>query len=186
MAAVAARPQMLRVADVWGTTVLAVRTLDRGESFVLGENELVPMPDGIDMSPAPVRAGEGGWEVDARGTIAGLLRLRGRDEDPVAVARSGAPVAIMPGDYGLLQYGLFSVFFQYTNAGSDIAGSFSTDLLTSLSLVSSLVFHAGIFGFFAWAQTPPTLSKPLELTSPEEYAARFNIHPAQIEPPPPP
>src|SRR3954453_20397267 len=103
MAAVVARPQMLRVAAVWGTTVLAVRTLGRGESFVLGEGQLVPMPDGIDMSPAPVRAGEGGWEVDARGTIAGLLRLRRRDEAAVAIARSGAAVAIMPGPYGLLQ-----------------------------------------------------------------------------------
>ena len=30
------RPQLLRVAAVWGTTVLATRTLERGASFVLG------------------------------------------------------------------------------------------------------------------------------------------------------
>src|SRR5437762_6996397 len=109
MAAPPSAPQapLLRVAAVWGTTVLATRTLARGESFVLGEGDppLVPMPDGIDMPQTPVRAAPGGWEIDARGTVAGLMRLRGRDEDPVAIGRTGAAVAIMPGDYGLLQYG---------------------------------------------------------------------------------
>ena len=31
------RPQLLRVAAVWGTTVLTTKTLARGESLVLGE-----------------------------------------------------------------------------------------------------------------------------------------------------
>ena len=30
------RPQVLRVAAVWGTTVVGLRTLSRGESFELG------------------------------------------------------------------------------------------------------------------------------------------------------
>src|SRR5580704_13785787 len=152
-AATPLRPQVLRVAAVWGTTVVATRTLERGESFVLGEGhpQLIAMPEGIDMPQTPVRAAPGGWEVDARGTVSGILRLRGRDEDPVAVGRSGAAVAIMPGDYGLLQYGLFSIFFQYANPGSPIKEGFSTDLLTSLALFSSLILHAGVFGFVFWA-----------------------------------
>src|SRR5262249_15261903 len=116
-------PQVLRVAAVWGTTVLAARVLERGQSLVLGEGDppLVPMPDGVDMPQTPIRAAQGGWEIDARGAVSGLLRLRGRDEDPVAIGRVGAPVAILQGDYGLLQYGLFSVFFQYVTPGSAIA-----------------------------------------------------------------
>ncbi|MGO9713858.1 MAG: AgmX/PglI C-terminal domain-containing protein [Polyangiaceae bacterium] len=182
------RPQLLRVAAVWGTTVITTKTLDRGESLVLGQGEpgSVPMPDGIDMPQTPVRAAQGGWEIDARGTVAGILRLRGRDEDPVAVGRTGAHVAIMPGDYGLLQYGLFSIFFQYVNPGASIKTGYSTDLLTSLSLFSSIVFHIGVFGFIGLTNTPDPVPKPLELTNPDEYAARFGLHRAEIETPPPP
>ena len=187
MGVASARPQVLRVAAVWGTTVIAVRTLDRGESFVLGEGQLVPVPDGIDMPNAPLRAGQGGWDLDTRGTIGGLLRLRGRDEDPIAVARSGGPVAIMPGDFGVVQYGLFSIFFQYTNAGAQLTShSTSTDLLTTLALFSSGILHVTLFLFARVFNTPDPLPKPLELTDPEEYAARFGLHRAQIEPPPPP
>jgi hypothetical protein len=161
--------------------------LERGESFVLGEGhpQVIAMPEGIDMPQTPVRAAPGGWEVDARGTVSGILRLRGRDEDPVAVGRTGAAVAIMPGDYGLLQYGLFSIFFQYATPAKPIATQFSTDMLLSLAIFSSLVFHAGGFGFVFWAQTPPSIEKPLELTNPEEYAERFNLHRPIVEVPPP-
>ena len=181
------RPQVLRVAAVWGTTVLATKTLERGESFVLGEGApgAVPVPDGVDMPQTPVRAAQGGWEIDARGTVSGILRLRGRDEDPVAVGRTGTAVAIMPGDHGLLQYGLFSIFFQYATPARGIKAGFSTDLLTGLALFSSIIFHTGVFGFVFWAQNPPTIEKPLELTNPDEYAARFGLHRAEIETPPP-
>jgi hypothetical protein len=182
------RPQLLRVAAVWGTTVLGTKMLDRGESLVLGLGEAgsLPMPEGVDMPQTPVRAAQGGWEIDARGTVSGILRLRGRDEDPVAVGRTGSTVAIMPGDYGLLQYGLFSLFFQYASPGAGIKAGFSTDLLTSLSIFSSVLFHIGVFGFIGLTNTPDPIPKPLELTNPDEYAARFGLHRAEIEPPPPP
>ncbi len=73
--------QALRVAAVWGTTVIALRVLERGQSFELGESELavLPIPDGIEMPQIPLRGQAGGWDVDARGVHGGLLRLRGRD-----------------------------------------------------------------------------------------------------------
>ncbi len=187
-AATALRPQVLRVAAVWGTTVLATKTLERGESFVLGEGapQAVPMPDGVDMPKTPVRAAQGGWEIDARGTVSGILRLRGRDEDPVAVGRTGTAVAIMPGDYGLLQYGLFSIFFQYASPAEGIKHSFSTDILTALSIFSSIVFHIGAIGFIFVTNTPDPIPKPGELTTAEEFASRFNLHRAELETPPPP
>ncbi len=182
------RPQILRVAAVWGTTVLATRTLERGESFVLGAGDAggIAVPDGVDMPQTPVRASPGGWEIDARGTVSGMLRLRGRDEDPVAIGRTGSAVAIMPGDYGLLQYGLFSIFFQYASPAAAIKHSFSTDLLTLLSIFSSIVFHIGAIIFIWVTNTPDAIPKPGELTSPDEFASRFGLRRAEIETPPPP
>ena len=66
-AASVAGSQALRVAAVWGTTVLDLRTLPRGQSFSLGDEagQVLPIPDGVLMSAAPLRASQGGWEVDA-------------------------------------------------------------------------------------------------------------------------
>jgi TonB family protein len=184
----ASRPQHLRVAAVWGTTVIAIKTLGRGESFVLGDDgqAVLPIPDGIDMAPVPVRGAPGGWEIDARGVHSGLLRLRGRDEDPLAVARSGAPIPVVPGDFGVLQYGLFTIFFQYTTPPNYLPAAWGPELLIVLALFSSVIFHAGGFGLLRALLTPPPIEKPLELTSPEEYAARFGLHRAVVEETPPP
>lgn len=186
-AAIASQPA-LRVAAVWGTTVVALKTLRAGQSFGLGvePGDLVPVPDGIDMSATPVRANASGWDLDARGAVAGALRIRGRDEDPSAFAKSGAPIAIVPGDYGLLQYGQFGIFFQFTTEARPIAGAWGPELLVALALFSSGVFHVGMLGMLRALMTPPPIAKPLELTNPEEYAARFGLHRAVVEEPPPP
>jgi hypothetical protein len=180
--------QALRVAAVWGTTVLDLRTLAKGESFEMGDGEKAhfPIPDGVPMSPMPVRASTTGWEIDAHGVMGGTMRLRGRDEDPLAFAKTGAAAPIMPGDYGLLQYGLFSLFFQYTTQPQAITDRLRFELLALLALFSSGVLHVGLLGIVRALMTPPPLSKPIELTNPEEYAARFGLHRATIEPPPPP
>jgi hypothetical protein len=176
---------VLRVAAVWGTTVVALRTLKRGQSFTLGDKpeDVLPAPDGVDISPMPVRAAQGGWELDARGAIAGVLHLRGRDEDPAAIAKTGAPIPIFPGDYGLVQYGQFGIFFQYTSAAAPIAASWAPETLVALALVSSGVLHAGLLGLLRGLMTPPPIAKPLELTNPDEYAARFGLKRIQTEEP---
>jgi hypothetical protein len=186
-AAVSVPSHSLRVAAIWGTTVVGMRTLKRGESFVLGEEKgaVLPIPDGVDMSPVPVRAAQGTWELDTRGVVAGILKLRGRDEDPTVIGRSGAPIPIMPGDYGLLQYGQFGIFFQYTTSPQPIAGAWAPELLVGLALLSSGVLHAGMLGLLRALMTPPPIAKPLELTNPEEYAARFGLKRAVVEPEPP-
>lgn len=187
-ASMVAGSQALRVAAVWGTTVLDFRTLARGESFTMGEGakHVLPIPDGVVMSAIPLRASQGGWEVDALGAEGGTLKLRGRDEDPVSFAKSGAPVPVVPGDYGLLQYGLFSIFFQYTTLPPPMATLPAVELLAILALFSSGVIHVGLLGIVRALLTPPPLAKPLELTNPEDYAARFGLHRALIEPAPPP
>ncbi|HEY8076293.1 MAG TPA: hypothetical protein VIF62_19340, partial [Labilithrix sp.] len=180
-------PTALRVAAVWGTTVVALRTLERGESFSFGdgENDALPIPDGIEMSPAPIRAAQGAWDLDSRGAVGGLLTLRGRGEDPVALARSGAPVPIMPGDYGLIQYGQFAVFFQYTSQPIAMTSFKGPEVLALLAFFCSAVLHVGVLALIRTLMTPPPLAKPLELTSPEDWAAKFGLHRPIIEIPQP-
>src|SRR5580658_4937924 len=187
-AAAATGSQVLRVAAVWGTTVMAMRTLSRGESFEMGDarGAVLPIPDGILMSEAPLRASQGGgWDLDARGAVSGTLRIRGRDEDPVAMGRAG-PLGVLPGDYGLLQYGLFSVFFQYGSKPPPVVKGSRLELLALLAILSSGILHVGVLGMIRALMTPPPLNKPMELTNPDEYAARFGLQRAMIEPPPPP
>ena len=131
------------------------------------------------------RAGQGGWELDTRGCVGGLLTLRGRGEDPVAIARAGAPVPVMPGDYGLIQYGQFAIFFQYTAQPIAMSSLRGPELLTMLAIFCSAILHLGMLGLVRTLMTPTPLAKPLELTNPEEYAARFGLKRAVVETPPP-
>ena len=180
-------PHLVRVAAVWGTTVVALKNLGDGESFDMtsGPESVIPVPDGVAMSELPVRSAPGGWEVDAKGVVSGILKLRGRDEDPVAFAQSGAPIPIVPGDYGLLQYGQFGIFFQFTTRAQALTGSWGPELLVALALFSSGVMHVGILGLLRALMTPPPIAKPLELVSPEDFAARFGLKRLQVEEPPP-
>ncbi len=181
------RDDALRVAAVWGTTVIAHRTLGRGESFLFGDepSAVLPIPDGLAMSASPLRAAQSGWELDASGAVSGLLMLRGRNEDPVALARTGAGVAVMPGDYGILQYGLFSVFFQYSASVETPTATRDWEWLALLAIVCSSVLHVGSLGLLRALLTPPPLDKPLALTDPDEYAARFGLRRTIAEVPPP-
>jgi TonB family protein len=182
------QPQVLRCAAVWGTTVLKLKTLGRGESFEFGDQPtaVLPVPDGLHMADSPLRAVPGGWMLDARGAIGGALTLRGRAEDPKMLGVTGAPVPVMPGDYGLIQYGLFSVFFQYVTPTEKLRSGWGPELLTVLTIIASAFFHAGLLGLVRTLMTPDPLPKPLELTNPDEFAARFGLNrPLFTEPPPP-
>ena len=188
MATATAPFRALRVAAVWGTTVVELRTLRRGESFQLDDSPRAAyaMPDGLDMAKIPLFFTRGGWELDARGAKGGVLRLRGREEDPSALGQAGHPIAVVPGDYGLLQYGLFSIFFQYTTLAPPVGGSIPFELLILLALFSSAVLHGSFLGILRLTMTPDPLPKPLELTNPDELAARFGLHRVEVEIPPPP
>lgn len=180
-------PNALRVAIVWGTSVVALRTLQRGQSFYLGDGKdaVLPVPDGVQMSEAPVRANAGGWELDARGCIGGLLTLRGRAEDPAAIARASAAVPIMPGDFGLIQYGQISLFFQYTTQPIAMTGKRGPEILVFLAALCSAILHIGGMGLLSTLSTPLPYPKPPELESTEELARRFQMKRQDLEPPPP-
>lgn len=191
-AAPAAPAQVLRVAAAWGTTIVGMQLLEQGQDCVLGEvpGALTALPDGSPASPSPLRAVASGWELDARGAVSGMLMLRGREENVAGLARQGAPVPVLPGDYGLIQYGLFSVFFQYTSPAPPLTkrrspwlapfvalvrGLVLDDPLAGLSLFSSIVFHLGLIGLLVINWTPPEYQLPPELVSPEDYAERFGL-----------
>ena len=177
---------VLRVAAVWGTTILDVRLLKRGQSYVLGDpnDPKAQIPDGVPVSPMPLRAVAGGWEVDARGVLAGVMKLRGRDEDPVAM--QAAPIPVVPGDYGLLQYGLYSIFFQYTAPVKELAGRIDVEALVGLAIVSSAIMHFGALGLLRALMTPPPLELPTALQGDQDSALRILLQRANEEEPPKP
>jgi len=180
-------PIVLRTAAVWGTTVLAVQNLAAGESMKLsdGEGNLVAKPDGSQVSDFPVRAVGTGWELDARGATGGELSLRGRRENPAELGRSGAPIPIVAGDHGLIQYGNFSVFFQFTHAAPVIAHRRRTDWGLLLAYIFASVAVGGGLALI-WAITDPRpIPKPLELTSQQELELQFNLKPDETPPPQP-
>ena len=182
----APQPVVLRTAAVWGSTVLGVKELGTGQSFQLGDGAgaVVPKPDGSPVSDVPVRAVGPGWELDARGATGGLLSIRGREEDPVQLAQTGAPIPIVAGDHGLLQYGSFAVFFQFSPRPPPLKSRRRIDWAFLLAFVFSLVLIGGGLTVLALITTPPFYEKPFELTSRAELAARLNMDEEELEPPP--
>jgi hypothetical protein len=166
--------------------VLAVRALWAGQGFRLGDGEdaVLAKPDNTLIADYPIRAVATGWELDARGATGGEVVLRGRAENPAALATSGAPIPIVAGDYGLLQYGNFSVFFQFTDAPPPIKTSRRIDLGLILSFVFALIAVCGGL-LLLWAITTPRgIPKPLELTSSADLLAQMNMKPEDIVEPP--
>jgi hypothetical protein len=186
MTRAAKNPIVLRTAAAWGTTVLATRVLASGQSLQVGDDEdaVVAKPDGRDIADAPIRAVGSGWELDARGATGGELHLRGRVENPALLGRSGAPIPIVAGDWGLIQYGSFSLFFQFSDAAPIIGrrGRFSWPLF--LSFVFSCLAVGGGLALIWAITTPPMIPKPLELTTDAELAIQFNMKPEDLVPEP--
>ncbi|MEZ4225810.1 MAG: AgmX/PglI C-terminal domain-containing protein [Polyangiaceae bacterium] len=185
----AAAPQptvVLRAAAVWGTTVLGLRHLDAGKSFELGDGPgaVTQKPDGAPISDYPIRAVGSGWELHVTGATGGVLYLRGRQEDPAHLAQTGAPIPIVAGDYGLIQYGPnFSVFFQFANAPPVLKERIKIDWALLLAFLFSMVAVVGGLALIWAITTPIGIPKPLELTSQRELALQFNMKEEEVEPP---
>jgi hypothetical protein len=178
-------PIVLRTAAVWGTTVLAVQNLGSGQSLKIGggEGAVVAKPDGSPVADFPVRAVGSSWELDARGATGGELVLRGRRENPAELGRSGAPIPIVAGDHGLIQYGNFSVFFQFSHAAPVIGKRRRPDWALLLAFNFAMIAVGGGLALI-WALTDPApIPKPLELTTQQELELQFNL---KEEPTPPP
>ena len=175
----------LRTATVWGTTVLATRVLASGQSLSIGDADgaLGPKPDGTTIADHPIRAVGQGFELDARGATGGELSLRGRRENPAELAQSGAPIPIVAGDWGLIQYGSFSVFFQFSETPTALPKRSRIGWSFVLSFIFSCVAVGGGLALIWAITTPPGIPKPLELTSQQELATRFNVNPEELAAP---
>ena len=181
------RSVVLRAATVWGTTVLSTRMLAQGESLRLGgEGAIGARPDGTEMAELPIRAVAAGWELDPRGATGGEIVLRGRREDPAELGRTGAPIPVVPGDYGLVQYGTFSIFFQFTDQPEPLKKRQRSGWSLVLSFLFSCIAVGGGLALIWAITTPPVIPKPLELTSQAELAKRFNVNPEELVAPPEP
>ncbi len=182
-----AAPIVLRTAAVWGTTVLASRVLASGQSLAIGDAEdaVVAKPDGSQVADLPLRAVGAGWELDAKGATGGELHLRGRVENPALLARSGAPIPVVPGDWGLIQYGNFAVFFQFTEAPAPIGNRRRIGWPMLLSFLFSCLAVGGGLALIWAITTPPLIPKPLELTTDAELALQFNVKPEELVEQPP-
>ena len=174
---------VLRTAAVWGTFVLASRDLRSGESLEVGEGEsaLYAKPDASSVADLPIRAVGTGWELDARGVTGGVLHLRGRQEDPEALGKTGAPIPIVPGDYGVLSYGSFSLFFQFANAAPAPKSRLRIDASLVLAFVFALLTIGGGLLLLYMLYPQQELAKPLELTSAEELETQYRVTPPEPE-----
>jgi len=186
MSAPAPAPVVLRAAAVWGTTVIKARSLASGESLKFGEDPeaFVAKPDGSPMSDFPIRAVASGWELDARGATGGEIVLRGRRESPAGLGASGAPIPIVAGDYGVVQYGNFSVFFQFADAVPALKKKRRVDWGFFLSFLFAMIAVGGGLALMWAITTPRGIPKPIELTSQADLLAQLNLKPEDIPPPP--
>jgi hypothetical protein len=180
------KPLVLRTAAVWGTFVVASRDLRTGQSLRMGDDRgaLIAKPDASPIVEVPIRAVGAGWELDARGATGGVLYLRGRSEDPAELGKGSAPVPIVAGDYGVLQYGSFSVFFQFAHAAKAPARRPRVDLGLVLSFIFALITLGGGLLLLYMLFPQQELPKPLELTSPEELEVQYHFTPQPPEPSP--
>ena len=177
---------VLRTAAVWGTFVLGSRDLHSGQSLSVGEGSsaLVAKPDESPVVDSPIRAVGNGWELDARGATGGTLHLRGRQEDPAELGRRGAPVAIVAGDYGVLQYGSFSIFFQFAHAAPVPKSRLRVDFGMLLAFFFAILTVGGSLLLLYMLFPVQELAKPLELTSPEELEVQYHFTPSPPDPSP--
>jgi hypothetical protein len=151
----------LRVAALWGDTILGSAVLAPGQSFAWPATVGVQMPDHV--PPIPVRGVAGAWEIDPRGASSGFLRLRGRDEDVSAFAKAGAPIGLLPGDVVLLQYGALSFFAQPAVGAPPLPSDYRFEPFLVLAFaLSSAVIFGGLYAARELA-TPTPIPEPLEL-----------------------
>jgi len=95
-------------------------------------------------------------------------------------------IALRPGDFGLLQYGELSIFFQVGYRAPELLQGSRRDLLLGLAVATSLVVHAAVFAAAFVLMSRGSIPKPAELMGREEIAARFGIRPDLIRPTPGP
>lgn len=174
--AVAASARRLRVALVFGGSIIAEETLDKPREVTLGylDRDTLPLPDGVTSSEGSLTllrpVGNGGYELDLMPSMQGSIWLGGQRREAADLRSSGQPVRLGPNDYGVVTLGHAAVFFQMV-AGAPRIGmgmpAFLAQPARSAALLLSAFVHAAILTvmFLALAEQPPpgTLELPTDL-----------------------
>lgn len=176
-------PIVLRTAAIWGTTVLLHRELKAGTSFTLGDRrrDVITKPLAREIADCPILATRTGWVLDPRGATGGVLFLGGVEQNGATVAREGQSIPIKPGDYGLIQYENFGIFFQFSRAAPLLSGRRRWDWTFLLSFVFSVVAVLGGLALMWGITAPPSIDKPVELISRTELALKLNLKPEKLK-----
>lgn len=169
----------LRVAAIWGETVLGSTILREGEPFSWQNTLGLTPPEGIPEEP--IRSAGGSWEVDPRGALGGFLRMRGRDEDVGEIARIGAPVGLMPGDVALLQYGAFALFAQPVADAPVLPSGVRFEPWIVMAIALSVVSHGGLLYALMLLSTPMPIPEPLELLSDRKLQDQLGVRTLEDE-----
>lgn len=167
----------MRVGAVWGTTIVGMTEIDRGTSFDLRPPSAFPVPESSSIPDVPLRATATGWEIDPKGILGGAVRLRGRDEDLIALLRAGGPIPVVAGDHGLLQYGTYSLYFQSAQTDERPVRTWGFDRVLAFALGISVFFH-GVVVAIASSPTAAAnrdVGKPFALANAEERAERYGV-----------
>lgn len=156
----------LRVAALWGETVLGTTVLSPGDVFDWERSLGVAAPIDLGAPELPIRSAGGSWEVSPKGATGGALKFRGRDEDVATIARAGAPLVLMGGDVALLQYGgAFALFAQPVSPSQAIPAERKIDPWILFASVLSVIANLGMGFAIALLSTPLPVPEPLELLS---------------------
>ena len=128
-----------------------------------------PCPTGYRHSQMPGARGGDGLGARRARRQPGAPALARPEENPKRFGRRAVP--LVPGDWGLLQYGLFSVFFQFA-ARAAAARPRSAAAISGRARGRQLVRSPRrLLRARPRAHHAPSLPKPAELSNPDEIAA---------------
>ncbi len=179
------RAQFLRVALLWGDTVIQERVLQEPQTFRIGEdlrNDFILPADKLPKKFPLFRASrKGNYSIGLSSDLDGEITVN-RNTQPIGEFTKLATenvgginyVDVGPGDWGMLHLGELSVFFQFVQPDSRVGrkGFFAFDELVIACVCLSFVLQVGfIFGsLFLWQESTDRLVKANEKKIPHVEA----------------
>ena len=172
----------LRVALVFGGSILAEETLQTPREVSLGylDIDTLPMPAELDVERLTLLRPHGvGYQLTLHPALGGSVWIDGQRREVTELRASGQPVLVGPADYGVLTLGQSAIFFQMVRGASRIGRGLPILLAEPTRLASlglSAFVHAALLLllFFAAAEAGPNANN-LEL--PTDLIRRFMVTP---------
>ncbi|MGE0787275.1 MAG: TonB family protein [Sandaracinaceae bacterium] len=183
------RSPAMRVAMVFGGSVIAERTLDSPTEVTLGDgpSAIMPLPSGVTSSGGLTLLREhadGGWELTLHPSMGGAIWLEG--ERRAVASLDEKRVRLGEADYGVVTTGNVAFFFQRVGAASSLSRrwlSLDANAYAALGLSTFLHLAAMLLLFLAQREAPVSMMSEL----PTDLLRRFVVSPpaATVTPPAP-